>query len=157
MEDPVKYELKHYELDWVLAGLRMLDAHLLRDRVLYGEATKAIADIACERKEPTAAMVSKLCEELNTHQRSDAIRPDADDIVERKPGSRLLKCFAVVAGDHGFIIAESVSQDSGTAILRFMKREPKFMETGWADAQKLGYRLAEFTFAEMESRTFADS
>ena len=152
----MKYELKHYELDWVLAGLRMLDAHLLRDRVLYGEATKAIADIACERKEPTAAMVSKLCEELNTHQRSDAIRPDADDIVERKPGSRLLKCFAVVAGDHGFIIAESVSQDSGTAILRFMKREPNFLKTGWAGAQKLGYRLVEFTFAEMESRTFAE-
>jgi len=101
-------------------------------------------------------MVSKLCEELNTHQRSDAIRPDADDIVERKPGSRLLKCFAVVAGDHGFIIAESVSQDSGTAILRFMKREPNFLKTGWAGAQKLGYRLVEFTFAEMESRTFAE-
>jgi len=153
----VKYRLKGYELDWVLAGLRMLETTI----IIGGENVKISFDaakaIAGERKMPSASDLDRLCMELNTHQRSDAIRPDADDLVERAHGSRLLKCFAVVAGDHGYIIAESVSQDSGTAILRFMKREPKFMETGWASAQKLGYRLAEFTFAEMASRTFADS
>jgi len=154
----VKYRLTDYELDWVLAGMRLL-AHVVCDPTVRRRFSDLdeIKIIAEERRIPSVKELDRLCMELNTHQRSDAIRPDADDIVERKPGSRLLKCFAVVAGDNGFIITESVSQDSGTAILRFMKREPKFMETGWADAQKLGYRLAEFTFAEMESRTFADS
>lgn len=83
-----KYTLNDHELDWILAGLRLLEGVAKGNLHVSADVRAAdIMEIASERRVPTPAEIDKLCVELNTHQRSEAIRPDADEIVERKSGS----------------------------------------------------------------------